>query len=75
MEKKTQTFEEYIKQEIHDGYTDATGQPLKCHHCNSVKPYKQLTISIDGGYVSEYAAICTDCGKEMGYWAYGNWQV
>jgi hypothetical protein len=72
---KEQTMEDYIKEQIEKGYINEKGEPLKCFNCNSIKPFEQKVKSIDGGCVSEFEAICPDCGKQEGYWAYGSWML
>jgi len=72
---ETKTMEEYIKEQIENGFIDSKGNPLKCEKCLSAKPFKQVTKSIDGGCVSEFEALCQDCGHQMGYWSYGSWMI
>lgn len=71
------SIEDYVKERIAKGYIGNGLQPLKCEHCGSTKPWKYgqcYRDDFESGRV-EFAAVCQDCGEEMGYWAYGYWQI
>lgn len=63
-----------ILSQIENGFLSKELEPLKCFECGSIE-MKDHIFSMDGGYVSEYERRCRDCGKFLGYWAYGNWQI
>lgn len=67
------SFEEYIKEQIREGYISENGTPLKCRCvCTDFKQVKQY-YCVHG--IEEYSLQCTDCLKIVGHWAFGNWQV
>lgn len=58
---------------IAKGYEDVNGEPLKCSYCGS-KNLKQTEEYCEEHWgVVEFLMICGDCGKRLGYWAYGEW--
>lgn len=67
--KLPENFEQYIKQQIEDGYIKENGFPLKCLFCNS------SDLNFKNKYQEEVEVTCNKCGKEIGYWAYGNWLI
>ena len=69
-----QNFEDYIKEEIKDGYISSNGTPLKCKKCDS-KEFKDINKDQCEYGVTEFERICSDCGQVNGYWSYGNWQL
>ncbi|WP_100406238.1 hypothetical protein [Bacillus solitudinis] len=73
-----ETFKDYIEQQVKHGYLDKTDlEPLKCQHCDS-KNLEDTGFIVEelGTHVTtEYKKVCKDCNKEVGYWAYGNWQI
>lgn len=75
--KKVRTVEEYINWQIQKGYIKEDGTPLKCKcGCRKFKRGKEYYDEIWGGYyVVEYAELCKSCGRTVGYWAYGNWEL
>jgi hypothetical protein len=70
--KHVEDFEEYMKQQIKDGYIAENGKPLKCQFCDS-KDFKLDNIFREEGYVVKYSIVCQYCGKTIGTWAYGGW--
>jgi len=75
------TFEEYIEQQIKDGYiSEKDLSPLKCWNCESknFKDYGHDFLDYIHGHgvnLLEYKVKCLDCEKDVGYWSYGHWQV
>jgi len=59
---------------IEDGYIDSNLQPLKCTNCDEIN-IKEKTESTIAGQIAEKSCYCGDCKKELGYWAYGAWQL
>lgn len=62
------SFEEYYQKQIDDGYIQEDGYPLKCQFCDSTNLDWKCNLE-------EKEVKCHDCGKLVGYWAYGNWTV
>ncbi len=54
-------------------YND-NNEPLHCMFCES-SDISNVTVSIDAGHISEYKVICNNCNKEIGYWAYGSFDL
>jgi len=68
------SMEEYIRQQIKDGYINNNGSPLKCHKCECNKLEQKINDRMES-IVCEYKMICTNCNSDVGYWSYGNWQL
>ena len=69
------SFEDYMKEQIEEGYISANGTPLKCWcGCTDFKQVKQYYCEHG---IEEYSLQCTniECLKIVGHWAFGNWQV
>jgi len=69
------TFEEYLKEQIEEGYIKEDGMPLKCG-CGCTE-FKQVKQYYGEGWIEEYSLECTneDCLKIVGHWAFGYWSV
>lgn len=69
------SFEEYMKQQVEEGYISENGTPLKCL-CGCIN-FKQMNVYLSEHGIEEYSLQCTnsECLKIVGHWAYGNWQV
>lgn len=68
-----QTIEEYINQQIADGYITNKGVPIKCQYCDS-------TALREDSYHEEHVVVeklvtCIDCSAEVGLWSYGTWTI
>jgi len=48
------------------------GAPKRCTRCDSTKLCDEIR-SRDEAYIYEYSVDCGDCGKPLGYFAYGSW--
>ena len=69
------TYKEYIEQLIKDGYLSPRNiAPLKCVHCDS-KNLKDVKQTYEETVLVEYDCRCKDCGKWLGRWSYGTWEV
>ena len=76
---KDMTIEEFVNYMIDNGYYDDDLTPLKCTKCDSTS-IKDDNRQVGGwnipdGVLTEYDAICADCGEIVGHWAYGNWTL
>lgn len=73
MNNNLEPFDDYVKEQIDEGYIDRDGQPLKCV-CDSTE-FKQVNQTYGEGYIEEYSIECTntECQKIVGHWAYGAW--
>jgi hypothetical protein len=71
----SETFEDYFKRQIEEGYILENGKPIKCE-CGCAD-FKQVDKYFGEGYIEEYALECTneDCLKIVGRWSYGSWLV
>ena len=56
---------------VSDYYEDDC-KPKKCTKCDSTD-LKSTVDDIVNGHICEETVICRTCGKELGFWAYGNW--
>lgn len=66
-----QIMEEWLSQEISEGFMDSNLQPIKCR-CGA-KSWTDKVTDRDEHGILEYDRICTECGTTMGNWAYGHW--
>lgn len=51
-------------------YVSAEFEPLKCPYCESNKTICSNNY-VEAWILCEYQVDCKDCGKKLGYWAYG----
>ncbi|MBY6948405.1 hypothetical protein [Clostridium botulinum] len=66
-------FQKYINELIEQGYISWDGTPLKCScGCTDLE---QTGEYYDEHSLVEYAVNCKSCGKQVGYWAYGSWDL
>jgi hypothetical protein len=72
--KEMESLEDYIKQQIKDGYIGENLAPLKCVHCDSTNLENYGHIGDHMG-CTEYYVRCKDCKKQVGTWAYGMWEL
>lgn len=68
------SMEDYISEQMQNGYIDSNGTPLKCHKCECESMDQKITDRMES-IICEYKMICTNCSAEVGYWSYGNWQL
>lgn len=66
-----------IKWEIKNGYIEPDGTPIKCIHCDSteLEEFNEYHIDGYGSTLAEYSVRCKKCGKTVGHWAYGYWDI
>lgn len=66
-----------IKWEIKNGYIEPDGTPIKCIHCNSteLEEFNEYHIDGYGSTLAEYSVRCKKCGKTVGHWGYGYWNI
>jgi hypothetical protein len=71
----TETFEQYFKRQIEEGYIMGDGRPIKCG-CGCVK-FREVEKYYGDYLLEEYALECTNeaCLRIVGRWSYGNWMV
>ena len=70
-----QTFEDYIKQMVKDGYwAERDLAPLKCHNCDS-NSLEDKNHSFEDSICCSYERWCKDCGKFVNEWSYGHWDI
>jgi len=68
-----QTYEEYIKQLIKDGFVDENLNPLRCI-CGTIDEDWEIVNKYYCPYgIEEYSLKCNKCGRIVGHWAYGHW--
>ncbi len=51
---------------------NSNGSPKSCPGCGGPR-LEDESKAVDGGVVSEVQVNCGDCGREVGYFAYGHW--
>ena len=66
-----------IEWEIKCGYIEPDGTPIKCIHCNSteLEEFNEYYIDGYGSTLAEYSVRCKKCGKTVGHWGYGYWDI
>ena len=66
-----------IKWEIKNGYIEPDGTPIKCIHCDStdLEEFNEYYIDGYGSTLAEYSVRCKKCGRTVGHWAYGYWDI
>lgn len=74
MDEPNESFEDYILRMVEKGYIATDGQPLKCSFCDSSK-LENRNEYYEESYIIEYQVFCGTCDKQVGLWAYGNWQL
>ena len=52
--------------------TGANGEPRRCPYCGS-NEHKAKVVDTINYDPCEIKYICKKCGKQIGYWAYGNY--
>lgn len=66
-----------IEWEIKCGYIEPDGTPIKCIHCDSteLEEFNEYHIDGYGSTLAEYSVRCKKCGRTVGHWAYGYWDI
>ena len=66
-----------IKWEIKNGYIEPDGTPIRCIHCDSteLEEFDEYYIDGYGSTLAEYSVRCKKCGKTVGHWGYGYWDI
>ena len=66
-----------IEWEIKCGYIEPDGTPIKCIHCDSteLEEFDEYHIDGYGSTLAEYSVRCKKCGRTVGHWAYGYWDI
>lgn len=66
-------MQKYIDKKVKQGYILEDGTPLKCScGCTDLE---QTGEYYEEHWIVEYAVKCKSCGKQVGYWAYGSWEL
>lgn len=78
--KMEETFEDYINHMINEGFIAEDGTPLKCIHCEEKEFTEYDHDYLDYCYghgvnLLEYKLKCNKCGKNVGYWVTGRWEI
>mgnify|MGYP003657578322 CR=1 FL=1 len=70
-----ESFENFIKKQIEEGYIYENGNPKKCL-CGCTE-FKQVDQYYGEGHIEEYSLECSNqnCLKIVGCWSFGHWQV
>lgn len=68
------TYDKYIKMMIDEGYIDNNLEPIKCPYCDE-NDLEDRNKYYEGGYLVECQVYCKNCGKKVGHYAYGNWDL
>lgn len=66
-----------IEWEIKCGYIEPDGTPIKCIHCDStdLEEFDEYYIDGYGSTLAEYSVRCKKCGRTVGHWGYGYWDI
>ena len=66
-----------IKWEFKNGYIEPDGTPIKCIHCDStdLEEFNEYYIDGYGSTLAEYSVRCKKCGRTVGHWSYGYWDI
>lgn len=64
-----------IHELITEGYVDNDLEPLKCRYCDSTDLEDCNYSYLDGVLLQEYDCKCEKCGKLLGHWAFGCWEI
>lgn len=56
------------------GYILKDGTPIKCPYCKS-SVLEDFNVDIMEYIVLEYDTRCAKCGKILGHWSYGHWNL
>lgn len=66
-------IDEYISERINSGFIAKDGKPLKCEcGCIDFTDFDEYFCQYGR---EEYAQKCNRCGKTVGRWAFGYWQI
>ena len=66
-------IEEYIKELEEQGIIDENGYPLKCRDCGTSDFNEREWY--EWYVVVEREVTCKSCGKIVGSWQYGRWEI
>lgn len=69
-----QAWYEEIDNLIEKGYLQSDLEPIKCPKCEGID-FIETNKSFDGGHLSEFTVVCSQCDSNLGHWAYGGWQL
>jgi len=72
---ENESIEEFLNNQVKEGYISENGTPLKCFKCESKEMSEVNHDYLDGGRILEYDIKCKDCDTIVGSWAYGHWQL
>ena len=73
LEKLEDGVKEYFELNVKYGLTNEIGKPIRCY-CGS-KDFEDFDIYGSEWGTEEYNVRCICCGKTVGHWCYGNWQL
>ena len=77
--KLTNIFIDSLEDDKYNNLKDAkyigeNNEPIKCRFCGS-KDLEDTDIYKEECYVVEYNKVCKHCGKKLGCWSYGIWEI
>ena len=66
-----------IEWEIKNEYIEPDGTPIKCIHCDSteLEEFNEYYLDGYGSPLMEYSVRCKKCGKTVGHWCCGYWDI
>ena len=67
-------MERNINYGIKQGLILEDGTPIKCFKCGSTNT-EEYNHDYMEHMICEFSVKCSDCGQQLGNWAYGNWQL
>ena len=69
----SETYGEYLKLMVEQGYVRGDGRPLKCQCGN--EELEDVNHAYENLFVVEYDVKCKKCENIVGYWIYGHWDI
>lgn len=74
------SYKDYVDHLISEGLIAEDGTPLKCQYCGGKEfteyDYDYLDYCYGVGIMLlEYKLKCNYCGKDVGYWVGGHWDI
>ncbi|AAK79183.1 hypothetical protein BJV85_002787 [Clostridium acetobutylicum] len=66
-------YKKYIDKKIEDGLIAKDGTPLKCFcGCTNLGNINEY---YEEHWMVEYIVKCKECGRQLGHYAYGCWEL
>ena len=73
VKEENDDLQKYIDDLVEKGFILPDGTPLKCN-CGGTE-FEDVDEYFEGFCRCEYSEKCKSCGKIVGHWAYGHWEL